>query len=104
VTFRPALRRQDLWIGQLVGVSVAGVPVLLVGLEDRVCAYEDSCTHQRVKLSEGTLEGNVLTCGAHGWCYDALTGAGINPSDTALKRFAVRVEDGDILVDVEERR
>ena len=103
MTFRRAFRKDDLWIGQLVGVTVAGVPVLLVGLEDRVCAYEDSCTHQRVKLSEGMLEGTVLTCGAHGWCYDAITGHGINPSDTALRRFAVRVEGGDILVEVEER-
>lgn len=99
--FQRALRRDDLWTGQLVGVQVAGVSVLLVGLEGGVCAYEDSCTHQRVKLSEGSLEGNVLTCMAHGWCYDAVTGRGINPSDTHLRRFAVRVETGDILVDVE---
>ena len=100
--FQRALRRDELVAGRLIGVTVAGVPVLLVGLEDRVCAYEDSCAHQRVKLSEGSLEGKVLTCSAHGWCYDAVTGKGINPSDTWLRRFAVRIEGGDILVDLDD--
>ena len=42
----------------------------------------------------------VLTCSTHGWEFDASTGQGINPKTACLGPVAVKVEDGDILVDV----
>ena len=48
----------------------------------------------------GRLEGETLTCRAHGWSYDAFSGAGASPAGTALRPLAVKVEDGEILVDI----
>jgi len=42
----------------------------------------------------------VLTCQAHLWEYDARSGRGINPASARLTPVAVRVEEGNILVDV----
>ena len=64
----------DLWIGDLVAARVAGTRLLVVRLGDDVHAYLDRCAHLGVALSEGTLEGGVLTCAAHHWQYDAATG------------------------------
>jgi toluene monooxygenase system ferredoxin subunit len=94
----------ELWAGELLGVTVNGVRVLLVRFGDDVYAYEDRCVHEGVRLSEGSLEGGIVTCAAHGWRYDARTGEGVNPAGVALRRFPVEVDDeGAILVDLEAR-
>jgi toluene monooxygenase system ferredoxin subunit len=91
--------RDDLWTGELRGVSAGGLAVLLLDVDGEVHAYEDRCAHQQVKLSDGRLEGCELVCWAHGWRYDARTGRGVNPLGAQLRRVAVRVEGDGILVD-----
>jgi len=93
----------ELWAGELVGAVVDGVPVLLVRIDDTVHAYEDRCAHLGVRLSEGELAGTVLTCRAHHWQYDIVTGRGVNPRDTCLSRFPVEIHGGSIFVDVRRR-
>ena len=51
------------------------------------------------RSAEGALDGNVITCAAHHYQYDALTGCGINPRVVCLVRFPVRIESGSVLVD-----
>lgn len=101
MTFKPALRQDDLWIGEMAGVKIDGRPVLLVNVAGTVCAYEDRCLHRAFPLSQGKLTGTRLVCAAHEWTYDACTGRGINPDGVALRRFDVRIVKGEILVDVD---
>lgn len=101
MTFKPALRQDDLWIGEMAGVTVDGHPVLLVNVEGTVCAYEDRCRHLAHPLSLGSLTGNRLVCAAHEWEYDACTGRGINPAGVTLRCYEVRVASGEILVDLD---
>ena len=100
MSFRRAAASDDLWVGDMKGVVVDGVPVVLVGLADGVRAYEDRCLHKGVALSKGRLEGVRLTCAVHAWEYDAATGRGLNPDRVCLRAFPVRVVGADIEVDV----
>ena len=84
------------------GYVVQGKRVLLVRLEDSICAYEDRCAHQGLLLSKGSLEGRVLTCSAHHWQYDVCTGAGVNPASVRLTPVPVEVRGQEILVNVGE--
>lgn len=93
----------DLWEGELAPAVVGGVPVVLIRTAAGVQAYEDRCAHLGVRLSEGTLDGRVLTCRAHHWQYDVVTGRGVNPQSACLSRFAVEIRDGAIYVDVGQR-
>ena len=90
----------DLWIGDLVGVEVAGHQVLILNAEGEIRAYEDRCPHLSSPLSEGVLDGKVLMCSTHLWEFDCLSGAGINPASCGLSAYPVRVEDGTIQVGV----
>ncbi len=101
MTFKRALRQDDLWINEMVGVMVDGRPVLFVNIEGKVCAYEDRCRHLAHPLSRGTLSGNRLICAAHQWEYDACTGRGINPAGVTLRSYDVRIVGGEILVDLD---
>jgi len=101
VAFARVLRRDELWDGEKRGVCVRGCPVLLVCIAGEVLAYEDRCAHLGLRVSEGCLEGATLTCAAHAWQYDLRTGRGTNPASVALRPVPVRIEDGDVLVDVD---
>jgi toluene monooxygenase system ferredoxin subunit len=91
----------ELWAGDLVAAQLAGAKVLVVRLGDAVHAYADRCAHLGVALSEGTLDGCILTCSAHHWQYDLATGRGVNPDTACLVRYPVRIEHGVIYVEVE---
>ena len=91
----------QLWEGETSGVSIDYKPILLVRIGGRVHAYEDRCLHQRVLLSKGTLEGTRLRCPSHGWEYDLTTGESVNPCGYQMRRYATRIEQGKIWVDVQ---
>ena len=100
--FKKVATLEGLWSGETVGLVVDERKVLLVNMNGTIYAYEDKCAHKGVRLSESRLEGNLLTCWAHHWQYDLATGKGINPPSARLTRWAVKVENGDILVDVQQ--
>jgi toluene monooxygenase system ferredoxin subunit len=104
VTYRRALAEGELWPGEMLGLVIDGVKVLLVNLDGTIHAFEDRCAHQAALLSKGRLEGNVLTCGVHHWCYDVRTGTGVNPESARLRRLTTKLENGEIFVDVSDGR
>ena len=61
-----------------VQVWLLGEPWVLVRLPDgrgrratRLVAFADRCPHRLAPLSAGTVVGDTLQCGYHGWCFDA---------------------------------
>jgi toluene monooxygenase system ferredoxin subunit len=101
MAYQKAVSFDELWSGEMTAREVAGRAVLLVRLGADVFAYEDRCAHLGVPLSEGCLADGLLTCSAHHWQYDVRTGAGVNPASARLRALGVKLEDGDVLVDVE---
>ena len=97
-TWLEAMDLDDLWEGDIVGVKVGGAEVVLVNVDGEVRAYRDRCPHQKWPLSDGELDGDVLTCINHMWEFNAVTGQGINPADSALYSFPCKVEGGVICV------
>jgi phenylpropionate dioxygenase-like ring-hydroxylating dioxygenase large terminal subunit len=53
-----------------VRVDVGDRAWAVVRLGDQVAAYPDLCPHRRVPLSIGTVVGDELVCGYHGWRFD----------------------------------
>lgn len=100
MSFRPALANDRLWEGEMLRVETDNIAVVLVRLHGEVHAYRDACPHQAAALSLGTLKANRLTCRAHGWQFDAITGRGINPPKARLCRIPARVRDGMIEIDI----
>jgi toluene monooxygenase system ferredoxin subunit len=98
---RRVLATETLWEGEMVSLRVDHATLLLLRLEGRVCAFHDRCAHLGVKLSEGRLQGHRLTCRAHGWCYDARSGEGVNPAGVALRPVRVEERDGSVFIDLE---
>lgn len=94
------LKVDDLWVGEMRGVTLGPERLLVVRSEHAVCVYRDRCPHQGYPLSEGRLEDGVITCRLHGHTFDASTGAGINPPAPCLVAVPARVEQERVHVEV----
>jgi toluene monooxygenase system ferredoxin subunit len=90
----------DIWEGEMRGVNLGAVDVLLCNVDGEVFAYEDRCPHLVNPLSQGVLRDHVLTCAAHEWMFDARTGHGVNPASACLHRYPVRLDGDRIFVGV----
>ena len=89
----------ELWDDELFACRVGSDPVFVVKRGACVVAYRDRCPHLGVPLSEGMLDGDVLTCRAHHHTFDVTTGRGINPPDAQLDRFVARIDvDADAIL------
>jgi nitrite reductase (NADH) small subunit len=61
-------------------------------------AIEIACKHQNWDLTTGRIEGNIATCPRHHWKYNIKTGECLTHDSLELKRFPVKVEDGEVYV------
>jgi len=78
-------------------------PVAVYHLGSRFCAVDDVCPHAGGTLSQGTLEGGVITCPLHGSQFDVCSGERVRgPSDDPIASFALVVEGGIVYLELEE--
>ncbi len=91
----------DLWQGEMESFDAGSQEVLIVNVDGKFHAYDGLCPHQSMPLVEGRFDGQVLTCRAHEWSFDACTGQGINPHNACLRRFPLRIVDGKVFVAIE---
>ncbi|MGH6889957.1 MAG: Rieske 2Fe-2S domain-containing protein [Rhizomicrobium sp.] len=67
----PVAWSRDIKCGKTFGVRFAGEPIVLFrGASGGVFALEDRCAHRQVPLHLGTVCGDTLKCGYHGWTYN----------------------------------
>ena len=82
-------------------VEVEGLQIAVFNVDGEFAAVENHCPHMGGPLGEGTLENGIVRCPWHGWTFDPRTGRSpLNP-EALLRRLAVRLDGGDIYVDVE---
>ena len=97
--FRKACALDDVWEGEMEVFDVGGQQVLIVHAPGgEVRAFHPVCPHADHPLVEGELDECILTCSAHLWEFDVLSGDGVNPTGVSLTAYPVRIEDDDVLV------
>ena len=82
-------------------VKVGKWDISVFRIDEDVYAIKDTCPHQDVSLSTGTIDGTVLTCPGHVWKFDLRDGQCVD-GDTEIraKTFPTAVRDGEVYVDV----
>lgn len=112
--FAEVARTDELKSGTMKMVTAAGREILLARIGEKYYAADNRCPHMRGDLSRGKLTGTVVTCPRHGSQFDIsngqvlrwLKGGLVSKMAGALKRpsnltvYAVKVEDGRVLVEV----
>ena len=101
--------------GTMKEVSAQGREILLAKVGNTYYAADNRCPHMGGKLSQGKLEGTIVTCPRHGSQFDltdgrvlqwlkasgliAAVGKAIKPP-RPITIYSVKVEDDRILIEI----
>ncbi|MCC7354394.1 MAG: Rieske 2Fe-2S domain-containing protein, partial [Anaerolineae bacterium] len=89
--FRPA----EIPPGHVSIVQLDGEAVAVHNVEGTFYATQNACTHRQGSLSDGDLQGRVITCPLHGSQFDVTTGQVLRgPAAKPLRLFRVTVDGG----------
>lgn len=85
--------------GEIKKFIVNNEPVAVVNSEGVFFAVSDTCTHHQCSLSEGFVEGNLITCPCHGGQFEIKTGAVATPPPVEpVKSYEVKVANDDLWI------
>jgi 3-phenylpropionate/trans-cinnamate dioxygenase ferredoxin subunit len=104
---------EELKSGTMKKVVAEGQEILLARVGDKYYATHDRCPHMKGDLSQGKLEGTVITCPVHSSQFDISTGqvvrwmkgglmsklGGALKMSKSLAVYNVKTEDGKVLVE-----
>ena len=91
--------KSELTEGEMKGVEVDDLKLLLTLINGEVHAVSGSCTHYGAPLADGALSGTQVICPWHHACFDVTTGDHLEPPGlNALKKFEVRLDGDDVYV------
>ena len=92
---------KDVPPGTAMDVDLEGRSVALFNVDGRFYAIDGTCTHRGGPLSEGELDGTVVTCPWHGARFDVTTGEVLGPpAARGVGRYDVRVEGEDVKIEI----
>lgn len=99
--FVPVAKVDELRSRQSMAVEVRGRMIALFARGEEVFAIDDSCPHMGGPLSEGFVDGDVVTCGWHGWRFCVKDGSWADsPGSPGVGSYPTRIEGSDVLVEV----
>ena len=86
--------------GDVRVVEANGRSIAVFNVDGEYYAVDNVCPHRGGPLADGDLEGTVIACPWHAWRWDVRSGANVNNPAVTLACFPVRVDNGEIFVDV----
>jgi 3-phenylpropionate/trans-cinnamate dioxygenase ferredoxin subunit len=98
-------RLDELASGEARRFEVGKRRIAVVRIDDDVYAIGDRCTHQDISLAEGEVhvEDRTIECWKHGSEFSLETGEPLSlPATRPEPVYEVRVEDGDVVLVVED--
>ena len=87
--------------GEVVRFEALGRRFVVCNTGSELYAVADRCTHAAWALAGSELRGFELICSLHGARFDLRSGAAVAPpASKPIRTFAVRTENGRVLVQV----
>lgn len=101
----PILAEADLAgrLGLVARVSDTPVgPVAIYQVDGELFVLADTCPHAGALLSEGPLDGSVITCPRHGSQFEVRNGERVRgPADTMIRGFRAVTSGGQVSIAVD---
>jgi nitrite reductase (NADH) small subunit len=86
--------------GSAMQVEIGDNAVAVCNVGGILYAIDGICPHSGGPLGHGALDGPILTCPYHAREFDCRTGTSDTDGYLPLTTYPVKVEDGEILVDL----
>jgi 3-phenylpropionate/trans-cinnamate dioxygenase ferredoxin subunit len=107
-------RTEELKSGTMKMVTTEGREILLARVGDKYYAVDNRCPHMKGDLSQGKLEGTVVTCPVHGSQFDLSNGqvvrwlkgglmsklGGALKTSKDLRVYNAKIEDDEVLIEM----
>ena len=98
--FIKAVGKADILEGRGKAVTLEGNAIALFNVGGTFHAIDNTCKHRGGPLGEGELDGAQVTCPLHGWQYNVTTGECMTSPGVIQKKYNVKVEGDDILIEI----
>jgi len=100
--FVKVAKTSDIPPGEVRSFVVDSEVIAICHVDGRFYAIKDKCTHMEYPLSDGILEGEIITCAYHGAEFNVRSGEALSmPAVEPVETFELKVEGDDIYVLVE---
>lgn len=90
----------DLKPGECKSVKCNDREIALFNVAGVFHAVENICPHKGGPLGDGTLDGENVSCPWHGWRFNVVTGVSPVMPTAHLKKFEVKIDGEDVLVNI----
>ena len=77
-----------------------GKTICIANVNGTYSAMDNVCLHQGGPLGQGMIEGGKVVCPWHGWQWDPKTGAAAHNANAKVVVYPLKIEDGDVLVEI----
>lgn len=74
--------------------------ICIANIDGAYSAMDNVCPHRGGPLGQGMIEGGKVVCPWHAWSWDAKTGATELDSKLKVQIYPMKIEDGDVMVEV----
>ena len=87
--------------GTMLDAEIAGDRLVVIcNVGGQLHAMDGRCPHRGGPLGQGALHGTMVVCPWHAWEFDCVTGQNDYKPDLKQTKYDVRVDGGDVLVDI----
>lgn len=98
----------EIRVGKIKKVKAGDMDVLIANVDGAFYAVDSLCTHYGGDLSEGKLEGKILTCPIHGAKFDVTTGKVVSSPTEPLDRpeienlltYTLKIENQEVFIKI----
>lgn len=84
--------------------QVENIDLVVTKYEENVSVLYGRCLHRGALMSDGSVVGDNLICGLHGWDYRIDTGVSEYNNAEVLNKFTSEIQGDDVVVDAAEIR
>jgi len=100
VPWYPVCSSTEIAEGGFRTVTLLGKRIAVFLRRGEFYAISAMCRHQGADLTRGVRNGDVFTCPRHHWRHDLYTGECLSEPGLTLPRYALRIREGRIEVEV----
>ena len=88
-------------LGARVVKSVLGNIAVFRNADDEIFALDDKCPHKGGPLSQGIVHGRKVACPLHNWNIRLEDGCAVAPDQGCTKSYPVKVEAGEVFLQIQ---
>jgi|SRR5579863_2063410 nitrite reductase (NADH) small subunit len=74
--------------------------ICVANVNGEFSAMDGVCPHRGGPLGQGMIENGKIVCPWHGWAWDPKTGAAVQDSRVKVAVYPMKIEGGDVMVEV----